>query len=92
MKHVLRYTNADPLDMEKVMSLFPAHRERWDVFAQRGELLAIGPFEDPREGALAVFTTRQAAEEFANADPFVLEGLVASWTVTGWDEVLLDPR
>ena len=89
MKHVLRYTNADPLDMQRVMELFPSHQARWEVFRERGELLAIGPFEDPREGALAVFTTREAAEAFAADDPFVVQGVVASYSITGWDEVLL---
>ncbi len=92
MKHVLRYTSAEPLDMAQVQELFPAHSARWELFRERGELLAIGPFEDPREGALAVFTTREAAEEFATDDPFVVQGIVASYTITGWDEVLLDQR
>jgi uncharacterized protein YciI len=28
-----------------------------------------------------VFTTQSAAEEFAASDPFVTEGVVASWAV-----------
>ena len=36
-----------------------------------------GPFGDPqREGSMAVFTSREAAEEFAEGDPFVLNGVV----------------
>jgi uncharacterized protein YciI len=36
-----------------------------------------------------VFTTREAAEGFVTGDPFVLEGVVASWEVLEWNEVLL---
>jgi hypothetical protein len=35
-----------------------------------------------------VFTTRQAAEEFVGADPFVLNGVVRDWTIREWNEVL----
>jgi uncharacterized protein YciI len=40
---------------------------------------------------LAVFTTHEAAKEFATTDPFVLQELVARWTITPWNEALLDP-
>jgi uncharacterized protein YciI len=48
----------------------------------------IGPFEDPQDGAMAIFTTREAAEEFAQGDPFVLHGVVANWRINGWNEAL----
>jgi len=39
-------------------------------FHARGLLLMIGPFADAgAESAMAVFTTRDAAEEFVKADP-----------------------
>jgi uncharacterized protein YciI len=37
---------------------------------------------------MAIFRSREAAEEFAAADPFVLEGVVRSYEVRGWNEVL----
>jgi uncharacterized protein len=37
---------------------------------------------------MGVFTTREAAEEFIAGDPFVRHGVVASWTVRPWNEVL----
>jgi uncharacterized protein YciI len=91
VKHVLRYTTADPLDLAQVQQHYAAHRARWDDFHRNGTLLLIGPFADPREGAMAVFTTREAAEAFAAEDPFVLHGLVSACSITAWDEVLLDP-
>ncbi len=90
MKYVLRYESPDVLDEDKLRAVFPAHRERWSEFREQGTLLLIGPFAD-RRGALAVFTTREAAEAFAASDPFVLEGLAARWTITPWMEALLDP-
>ena len=67
---------------------FEAHRARWKVFRERGTLLLIGPFANPRDAAMTVFTTHEAAEEFATTDPFVLNGVVAAWTIKAWNEVL----
>lgn len=91
MKYVLTYESPDDMDMDKVRAHFEAHRARWAMFRDQGTLLLIGPFADPRDGAMGVFTTREAAEEFAETDPFVLNGLVAEWRVTPWNEALLDP-
>jgi uncharacterized protein YciI len=54
----------------------------------RGELLMIGPFSDPRQGAMGVFATREAAEAFVPVDPFVLEGVVNKWELREWRETL----
>jgi uncharacterized protein len=49
----------------------------------------VGTFGDPqKEGSMAIFTTRKAAEEFAKGDPFVLNGVVRDWHIREWDEVL----
>ena len=40
------------------------------------------------QGAMSVFTTREAAEEFARKDPFVVNGVVRSWEVREWDEAV----
>ena len=89
MKYVLSYESPPDLDMEKAGAHFAAHRARWKEFQELGTLLLIGPFADPRDGAMAVFTTQEAAEEFAATDPFVLNGVVAAWTIKAWNEVLL---
>ena len=90
MKYVLRYESPDDLDAASLRAHFPAHQARWAEFREQGTLLLIGPYAD-RSGALAVFTSAEAAEEFATDDPFVLNGLVSRWTVTAWNEALLDP-
>ncbi len=38
---------------------------------------------------MAVFTTREAAEEFVKEDPFVLNGVVSHWTIREWNEPLV---
>ncbi|HTI57237.1 MAG TPA: YciI family protein [Verrucomicrobiae bacterium] len=88
MKYVLLYDSA-PDVRAKAPAHFPAHRARMQEFHWRGTLLMAGPFGNPeREGSMAVFTTREAAEEFAQGDPFVVHGVVARWHVREWNEVL----
>ena len=90
MKYVLLYESSDGV-AEKAPAHAPAHREHWGPFRERGELLMIGPFGDPQsQGAMSVFTNREAAEEFARTDPFVVKGVVRSWEVRELDEAV-DP-
>jgi len=37
---------------------------------------------------MSIFTTREAAEEFATGDPFVRNGVVSNWRILGWNEIL----
>jgi uncharacterized protein len=87
VKYVLLYEAAGG-DTTKAPQLFPAHRARFLAFHARGTLLMIGSFANPSEGAMAIFTTREAAEEFAHGDPFVLGGVVGRWHVREWKEGL----
>ena len=58
-------------------------------FMPAGTLLMVGTFGDPqKEGSMAIFTTWDAAEEFAKGDPFVLNGVVRDWHIREWNEVL----
>ena len=89
MKAVALYEMAPDM-MAGVSDHLSAHVERWQGFAQRGELLMIGPFANPQEeGAMGVFTTREAAEEFVRGDPFVLNGLIRNWYIRDWMETLV---
>ncbi|HEY0871551.1 MAG TPA: YciI family protein [Acidothermaceae bacterium] len=90
MKYVLIYESRADLDLGQLRAVFPEHRARWAVFQEQGTLLLIGPYAD-RAGALAVFTTQEAAEEFAATVPFVTNGLVAKWEIKPWAEALLEP-
>jgi uncharacterized protein len=81
---VVLYTSA-PDVLTKAPAHFPAHRQRLDAFQERGQLLQVGTFGDPqREGSMAIFTDRAAAEAFVAEDPFVLNGVVASYEIRDW--------
>ncbi len=90
MKYVLLYTSGD---RAKAMAHFPAHRAQIDAFHSRGVLLMVGAFTDTGEGsgAMGIFTTREAAEEFVTNDPFVVNGAVTGWQIREWNEVLAGP-
>lgn len=70
---------------------FPAHRARFLDLHAKGALLMIGPLTDVEGGAMGVFTTREAALDFASGDPFVLGGVVRRWYIREWNEVLAQP-
>ena len=86
MKCVLHY-ETDPKGMDLARQHFPAHRARLDAFHARGELLMVGMFDDPREGALGIYRDREAAERFVQGDPFILHGVVQRWTLKDWNEI-----
>jgi uncharacterized protein YciI len=89
VKAVVFYESADDL-AAKAPLYFAAHCARWKVYADRGELLMIGSFANAQEdGAMGIFTTRAAAEDFVRSDPFVLNGVVQKWTIRDWNEALV---
>ena len=55
-----------------------------------GELVLAGAFADPPDGATLVFRgpDRSVAERFAQADPYVRNGLVTAWRVRPWTVVI----
>jgi uncharacterized protein YciI len=91
LKYVVLYRPADDI-LEKAPVHYAAHRARVEEFHARGTLLMIGTFANLREeGAMGIFTTREAAEEFVRDDPFVLAGVVRDWQIRGWNETLSGP-
>ncbi|HSS77000.1 MAG TPA: YciI family protein [Thermoanaerobaculia bacterium] len=80
MKVVMHYEVA-PDGMAKAQANFAARRARLSEFHARGVLLMAGPFANPLEGAMGVFTNREAAEEFIQGDPLVINGVIAKWTL-----------
>ena len=69
------------------MAVYPRHKAVVDTFIAQGVVVGIGPFTDG--GNMAIFTTREAAEAFARADPFILEGVVKSFVIKDWRNALL---
>jgi uncharacterized protein len=57
---------------------------------ERGELALAGAFSEPTDQALLVWSTedRAVVEAFAEADPYVRNGLVTSWRIRDWNVVI----
>jgi len=73
----------------EVMEVFPRHKAFLETFIARGEVVGVGPFIDPAGGNMALFRTREAAEAFAQGDPFRLEGLLREYQVKDWADQML---
>jgi predicted enzyme related to lactoylglutathione lyase/uncharacterized protein YciI len=72
--------------MEKAPLHFDAHAARLEEFRRRGDLLQVGTFGAAQpEGSLAVFRTREAAEEFVADDPFRLNDVISGYRITQWN-------
>jgi uncharacterized protein len=70
------------------------HREAhlrlaWAAHA-RGELILGGALAEPTDGGVLLFCSDSpgVAEQFAAADPYVLNGLVSRWRVRQWHTVV----
>ena len=57
--------------------------------SDRGELVLAGALADPIDGAVFLFRgdSPEVAERFAQADPYVLNGVVKHWYVRKWTTV-----
>lgn len=57
---------------------------------ERGELVLAGALMEPTDNAVLVFRgpSPDAAETFAETDPYVLNGLVKAWRVRKWMTVI----
>lgn len=67
-----------------------AHLELAEQSVARGELVLAGALADPMDGAVFLFqgSSPSAAEAFAQADPYVRNGLVTRWYVRTWPTVV----
>jgi uncharacterized protein YciI len=67
----------------------PAHIAQIREALADGRVLLAGALGDPPHGGLLVFDVEDEAEveRFAQADPYVTSGLVASWRVEPWSLV-----
>ena len=59
---------------------------------QRGDLVLGGALSEPVDRAVLLFKgeSPKVAEEFAKVDPYVVNGLIKSWTVRPWLTVVGD--
>ncbi len=61
----------------------------WEA-QHRGEIVIAGALADPADKAVLLFSgeSSDAAERFAHADPYVVNGLVTQWHVRPWITVV----
>jgi len=90
MKHFLLFYEAGPDYLDRRPQFRAEHlRHAWSA-AGRGEIVVAGALADPVDGAVLMFQgeKKSVAEEFARADPYVVNGLVARWHVREWTTVV----
>jgi uncharacterized protein len=87
MHHVL-IGQSSGAPMDAIMAVYPRHKLVVDTFVERGAVIGIGPFGDG--GNMAIFRTREDAEQFAAQDPFIVEGLISSFTIREWHDTMLN--
>jgi len=89
MKHFLLFYDFAPDYLARRPEFREAHLKKAWAAHTRGEFVLGGALADPVDGAVVLFAgeSRQVAEEFARADPYVLNGLVTRWRVREWTTV-----
>jgi len=87
MKYLMFYEMAVD-GLPKAQANLAAHQARLEEFHRNGTLLMAGPYGKPPMGALGIFTSRAAAEEFVDGDPFVVNGVVGKYSIQEWLEAL----
>jgi uncharacterized protein len=82
------FIEADDI-LERRAPLRPAHIQQIRDGLADGRVLMAGALGDPPHGGMLVFDVEDPAEveRFAQADPYVTGGLVASWRVEPWSLV-----
>ena len=92
MAHFLLFYEVAPDYLERRGEFRAEHLKlAWAAHA-RGELVLAGALADPADGAVIWFQgdSPDAAERFAEADPYVRNGLVTRWYVRPWTTVVGD--
>ena len=90
MKHFALLYDVVSNFVERRMPFREAHLQRVRDANASGILLLAGALGDPPDGAPLVFRADSPAvvEDFARADPYVIEGLVTGWRVRPWTVVI----
>ena len=86
MKHFVLFYDYPADFRERRAAHRAAHRQLANASAARGELQLGGAFADDPPMGMLLFKgeSAAAAEAFARADPYVLNGVVTSWRVREW--------
>lgn len=89
MKHFLLFYEVADDYLARRGQFREAHlKKAWESHG-RGELVLGGALADPADGAVLLFSaeSRAVPEEFAKADPYVVNGIVRRWYVREWTTV-----
>ena len=91
MHYILSY-DVVPDYVERRAQFRELHLKHARAAFDRGELALAGALADPVDGAMLVFRgpSADAPENFAKADPYVINGLVTKWRVRQWNVVIGD--
>lgn len=89
MHYLLFYETVDNY-VEKRAPHRAGHLELAQQAHDRGELVMAGALSDPADGAVLVFKGESpaVAEQFAQNDPYVQNGLITRWYVRPWTVVI----
>ena len=90
MRHFLLFYEAGPDYLGRRPQFRAEHLKHAWAAAERGEIVVAGALVDPVDGAVLMFQgeDKSVAEDFASADPYVRNGLVARWHVREWTTVV----
>lgn len=88
--HYMLFYDYVPDYLERREPLREAHLKMVKAAVDRGEVLLGGPFANPADGAMILFSgdSPAVAESFARADPYVTNKLVTNWWVREWTTVV----
>lgn len=88
--HYLLFYEIVPDYVERRQEFRAVHLDHaWQAQA-RGELVLAGALANPVDGTVLLFQgdSPAVAESFAEADPYVVNGLVSRWWVREWTTVV----
>lgn len=92
MPHYLLVYDVTSDYLERRAEFRSAHLQKAWASAGRGELVMGGALDNPLDSAILLFKadSPRVVEEFAETDPYVLNGLVKHWRVREWHTVAGD--
>lgn len=90
--HYILFYDVAPDYLKRRAQFRELHLKHARAAYDRGELVLAGALADPVDGAMLVFRgpAPDVAENFAKADPYVINGLIKQWRVRKWNTVIGD--
>lgn len=90
MRHWLLFYEVAPDYLVRREAFRASHLAHARAAVADGMLILGGALADPADGAVLLFGTDDPdrVEEFARADPYVLNGVVTGWRVRAWNTVV----